>query len=371
MRPDCDGNAWAGGGASHGFSATPAFRVRPGAWQPWTHPDGRTVTEAEAGREVTGSFWLCQSDDAAVPHPLSVGDYAQGGETIYYFEFLGNAAYKEEVAPIQGGGGVERNEYHHFVNFRCDRLMFAQNCHVNPDDGELAIPSPRWFAPMRGAGTPVQEGERALRPFNSPASAVEGMGGIYVSKAYADWRLQPKEPERTYKGPAWRTIQTEKRKGIVADEVFRSCILDGENTEDIGGWLGATWGLWDPELLYTVGGSEDGGWYPIYWRESAAAVADNYAEWRVHAGLVGDCDWGEDVPAFMVDPCAGANMLEAIDPRSEGVAFDLCILFRTYVYKTSRFLRQGGRKYREDIEGGYFNTHCKVRARVVAPCPPA
>ena len=68
MNPACNGNAYSVGGPDYRFTATPAYRLRPDiGFQPWRRPDGKTATTAECGREVTGSFWLCQSNDAAVP----------------------------------------------------------------------------------------------------------------------------------------------------------------------------------------------------------------------------------------------------------------------------------------------------------------
>lgn len=370
MRPDCNGNAYAPGGPDYGFTATPAFRVRPDVgWQPWTRPDGKTATTAECGREVTGSFWLCWQGDGAIPRMTFDTHQNKHGNTVSHFARIGSYT---ETYGNDPDGKVTRGEYHHYINFTCDRLMFAQNCCVNNE--ELLIPSPRWFAPRRANATNVSAADRARRPFCSPSASVLGAGGIWSSKEYAAWLIGPKRPARPVQGPDWEDIPKENRTGIVADGVIHDCLVDGQDTDEIGNALGYGpdgWDIWDPAFLYTVGGDVEHGFYPIYWCEGASS-AENYSASRLQAGMRGQNDWGTDVPTLLQDSNASSDMIRAIDPISDdpgaaSTAFDLGVLFQTYHYKTVRI--QNGTV--EVMAQGYFNTHCIVRARIVAPCPSA
>lgn len=349
----CDSNAFASAGyRGYSMLEDPAFRVRQDiGWQAWCKTNGMTATEGEAGAEWRTSFWLYTIDSPSVPHAETAQRQDSHGNWVWYFSTIGN--YTETIERV--GGHVQRNEYHHFVRMKCDRLMFAQNCRI--DNGSLVIPSPQWFAPRRAYSSGLSAKELISRPISSPAIGNDGW--IWDSKDYAVWQLLPKPPPVGYSVDAEHPPRV--IHGISRDAIIYESILGGLSTEEIGlTFFGKPWPNWDVRMLYGIGGDDEHP-YPLYWRRGGTA-ADGYNASAILAGLRGE-NVLEDVPAFML----GGNeddLMAIIDPEEEGLAFDLCIMFRTYRYKTKDFT---DRTY---VANGYFNTLCDVRIRRVAPCRP-
>lgn len=412
-----DANAYADGHQSYGFLGEPACRFRyDKGMGAWTKPDGRTATASEVAREVTSEFWLCDVDDGALPDPLTFGTHhTRYASNIPHIETIGQ--YTETYTYNTSTGRLDRGEFHHYVEPWCDRLMIAQNAHVQETQDahgdtqyNLVIPSPRWFAPKKltnatDSGIPDAQLER--RPFRSPESSradVEGRFEWYYDGEirwrripsawdqpyYADWSGLPKI--------ARRTPFEHKKEGKVydfypptataaRDAAIHEMLTD---TNDFGRWDPISTSEmyqdleegdgedYDTRLLYSLGhkeivdeqtGDVSHEYWPIYW--GAGGAPEVYTVSRLEYAMQGNCVWdSSDMPKF-VQSDGGIDMLYSIDPGKQGRAFDLCVMFRTYHYKTVRFQKVGRVTTKTTVARGYFNTKCYARARVIAPAPPA
>lgn len=380
MNPACGSNLYAMGADHSGL----AIRARRGGkgWQPWRRADGWSVEETEAGREIASSFWLNeQSQNGGSAADVEFDSYSnRARQTVKYISQIDS--YWTEKDYDRPNKEFSETGWKLRIDMRCDRLLVVQNASCDKIQGTLDFSHGvvKWFAPRKGAASGV-DGFGA-RPWRAPSDSVDGEWAyrdkeeVWRSKDYGTlWCIAPKWGESLERQRDWAQDKWDggRRHGLAMDTVLEHALTEGGNTPeelDMNRWGD----IQTSYMLYSIGGNDTDGWYPIWWKECNPAdsrtTVEHFSLSALYDGMrgrdpyevMGEGGEWESCGVCFLDRVANDDMLADV---VEGAAFDLLVYFRTFHYYAELISNP------EHQHRGYFNTQCRAKVRVVAPVPPA
>lgn len=262
-----------------------------------------------------------------------------------------------------------------FINFKCDRLMLAQNCVVEKGEGEhagqyrvFATAGTQWYAPQKNQGRAPTDWESLVRPWCGPGGDIEG----WKPGKWADFRpfavrLDDGKTKHSRQQAAEDLIEDGEIPEIwgIGERPFYKVKFKQpfhyERTED--GKV-RVWEEDDPGDAeeYVATHAPDA---VIFWRETS--VDGNLRDKESY--FFGWCAEDDAVDDSLLCPALWLQML-----GRTGIAFDLMLFVRTYTIrgKERKYVAEKGKVTWTNsgwIMGGYEKFWAAVR--VVKPLPPA